>query len=130
MPLYGSMSDIFGRQLLINIAIALFTLGSILCATAKNMQWLVAARVVQGLGAGGTLNLVSVIVGDMTSLRERGKYMALTGLAWAVGTIAGVRIIISPKIASYHCLKLTIPFNRSQSVVQSASEHHGDGYFG
>lgn len=55
------------------------------------MQWLVGARVAQGLGAGGTLNLVSVIVSDMTTLRERGFYMAATGLAWAVGTIGGVR---------------------------------------
>lgn len=64
--------------------------GSILCATAQHMQWLVAARAVKGLGAGGNLSLVSVIISDITTLKERGSYMSLISLAWAVGTIAGV----------------------------------------
>lgn len=54
------------------------------------MQWLLAARAVKGLGAGGNLSLVSVIISDMTTLQERGSYMSLISLAWAVGTIAGV----------------------------------------
>ncbi|OJD13743.1 hypothetical protein AJ78_05835 [Emergomyces pasteurianus Ep9510] len=92
IPLYGSFSDIFGRKWAINLALVIFTFGSILCATAKHMQWLVAARAVQGLGAGGNLSLVSVIISDITSLQERGSYMSLISLAWAVGTIAGVPI--------------------------------------
>ncbi|PGG97810.1 hypothetical protein GX51_07122 [Blastomyces parvus] len=92
IPLYGSFSDIFGRKWALNFAIAIFTFGSILCATAKNLQWLVAARAVKGLGAGGNLSLVSVITSDITTLQERGSYMSLLSLAWAVGTIAGVPI--------------------------------------
>ncbi|OAX84774.1 hypothetical protein ACJ72_00854 [Emergomyces africanus] len=92
IPLYGSFSDIFGRKWALNLALAIFTFGSILCATAKHLQWLVAARAVKGLGAGGNLSLVSVIISDITSLQERGSYMSLIALAWAVGTIAGVPI--------------------------------------
>ncbi|PGH10941.1 hypothetical protein AJ79_05187 [Helicocarpus griseus UAMH5409] len=92
IPLYGSFSDIFGRKWALNLALGIFTFGSILCATAKNMQWLVAARVVKGLGAGGNLSLVSVIISDITSLQERGMYLSLVSLAWAIGTIAGVPI--------------------------------------
>ncbi|KAL2380392.1 hypothetical protein RJZ90_004614 [Blastomyces dermatitidis] len=92
IPLYGSFSDIFGRKWALNFALVIFTFGSILCATAKHMQWLVAARAVKGLGAGGNLSLVSVIISDITTLQERGSYMSLVSLAWAVGTIAGVPI--------------------------------------
>ncbi|EER42825.1 conserved hypothetical protein [Histoplasma capsulatum H143] len=92
IPIYGSFSDIFGRKWALNLALIIFTFGSILCATAKHMQWLLAARAVKGLGAGGNLSLVSVIISDMTTLQERGSYMSLISLAWAVGTIAGVPI--------------------------------------
>ncbi|EEH49899.2 uncharacterized protein PADG_05978 [Paracoccidioides brasiliensis Pb18] len=92
IPLYGSFSDIFGRKWALNLALTIFTLGSILCATAKHMQWLVAARAIKGLGAGGNLSLVSVIISDITTLQERGSYISLVSLAWAVGTIAGVPI--------------------------------------
>ncbi|PGH12256.1 hypothetical protein AJ80_06770 [Polytolypa hystricis UAMH7299] len=90
IPLYGSASDIFGRKWTANFSIALFTFASILCATAKTLQWLVAARAVQGLGAGGVVSLTSVIISDMSTLRERGKFTALIGMAWAIGTIGGV----------------------------------------
>lgn len=71
-------------------AISLFLFGSILCATANNMGWLVAARVVQGLGGGGCLTLVTVIISDITTLRERPKYLAMGAFAWALGTNIGV----------------------------------------
>lgn len=75
---------------MISTAIFLFTIGSVVCATAATMGYLITGRVVQGSGAGGTLSLVSVIISEMTSLRERGSYMALTAMAWAVGVISGV----------------------------------------
>lgn len=71
-------------------AIVVFLIGSILCATAQNMEWLIAARVVQGLGGGGCLTLTTVIISDITTLRERPKYLALGAFAWALGTNIGV----------------------------------------
>lgn len=92
VPIYGKISDIFGRKWVMVFAEALFLFGSILCATAKNMNWLVAARVVQGLGGGGCLTLTTVIISDITTLRERPKYLAMGAFAWALGTNIGVPI--------------------------------------
>jgi MFS family permease len=55
----------------------LFLFGSILCGSAQNMNWLLAARVVQGLGGGGCLALATVIISDITTLRERPKFLAM-----------------------------------------------------
>ena len=80
-----------GRKWVMIFAICVFLLGSILCGAAQNMSWLVAARVVQGLGGGGCLSLGSVIMSDITTLRERPKFLAMIAFAWALGTNIGVR---------------------------------------
>jgi MFS family permease len=100
IPLYGSLSEVFGRKTMINIAILLFATGSILCGTAKTMAWLIAARAIQGCGAGGNLSLVSVIITDMTGLKERGIYMSLLALAWAIGVIGGASTALSVEIST------------------------------
>jgi MFS family permease len=71
-------------------AICVFLLGSILCGAAQDMNWLITARVVQGLGGGGCLALASVIISDITTLRERPKFLAMGAFAWALGTNIGV----------------------------------------
>ena len=92
IPLYGSVSDIFGRKWVMVFAIAMFLFGSILCGAAQNIHWLIAARVLQGLGGGGCLTLATVIISDMTILRERPKFLALGAFAWALGTNIGVPV--------------------------------------
>ncbi|KAL6835515.1 MFS general substrate transporter [Trichoderma camerunense] len=92
VPIYGSISDIFGRKWVMVFAIAVFLLGSILCGCAQTMNWLVAARVVQGLGGGGCLTLTTVILSDITTLRERPKYLSMGAFAWALGTNIGVPV--------------------------------------
>ncbi|QYS95244.1 MFS domain-containing protein [Trichoderma simmonsii] len=92
VPIYGSISDIFGRKWVMVFAIAIFLLGSILCGCAQTMNWLVAARVVQGLGGGGCLTLTTVILSDITTLRERPKYLSMGAFAWALGTNIGVPV--------------------------------------
>ena len=79
-----------GRKWVMIFAICLFLFGSILCGCAQNMNWLVAARVVQGLGGGGVLTLATVIISDITTLRERPKFLAMGAFAWALGTNIGV----------------------------------------
>lgn len=90
IPIFGTTSEIFGRKLAILTALSLFLLGSILCATAQSTVWLISARTVQGIGAGGTIQLVQVIMSDITTMEERGLYIAMSSSAWAFGTIAGV----------------------------------------
>jgi MFS family permease len=89
IPIYGSTSEIFGRKWPILIAVTVFTIGSILCATAETVAWLIGARVVQGIGAGGMIQLVQVILSDISTMSERGLYMAFAALAWSLGTNIG-----------------------------------------
>ena len=89
IPIYGTTSEIFGRKGPVLIAVSIFILGSILCATAQTVTWLIGARVVQGIGAGGTIQLVQVILSDITTMSERGLYMAFASLAWSVGVNIG-----------------------------------------
>jgi MFS family permease len=70
-------------------AILVFLIGSILCGSAQDMNWLIA-RVVQGPGGGGCLSLASVIISDITTLRDRPKFLVMGAFAWALGTNIGV----------------------------------------
>ena len=90
MPLYGSMSEIFGRKWVVLTALAIFFFGSILCASAQSMQWLIAARVVQGLGGGGLEVRVIIVMTDLFSLNGRGKYGCMVAGSWSLGIMMGV----------------------------------------
>jgi EmrB/QacA subfamily drug resistance transporter len=88
-PLYGKVSDIFGRRNTLYGALGLFLLGSLIAALAPNMFVLIAARAVQGLGGGGLFALTQIVIGDMLPPRERGRYSAWISGMWAIASIAG-----------------------------------------
>ncbi|MGH1490254.1 MAG: MDR family MFS transporter [Acidimicrobiales bacterium] len=88
-PLYGKMSDLFGRRIVYQTAIAMFIVGSVLCALSQTINQLVAARAVQGLGGGGLMSLAFVIIGDVVSPRERGRYMGLFTTVFTVSAVTG-----------------------------------------
>jgi len=88
-PLYGKLSDIYGRRRVLLIGIAIFIIGSVACALSPSMPILVAARAVQGLGGGGLIALSQTIVGDAVSPRERGHYQGYFGAVFAISSIAG-----------------------------------------
>lgn len=88
-PLYGKMSDLFGRRIVYLTSISLFLIGSALCGLAQTMNQLVAARAFQGLGGGGLMSLAFVIVGDVVSPRQRGKYIGLFTAVFTVSSITG-----------------------------------------
>lgn len=92
-PLYGKLSDIYGRKPMYLTAISFFLLGSLLSGIATSMYELAAFRAVQGLGAGGLMSLAFAIMADMTSPRERSKYsayfMAVFGSASVLGPVVG-----------------------------------------
>ncbi|KAJ2357866.1 hypothetical protein GGF43_001202 [Coemansia sp. RSA 2618] len=96
-PLYGKFSDILGRAEAIVVAVLLFVLGSVLCAMSHSMDALIASRAVQGLGGGGIMSLIFVVIADVLSERERGKYIGVFtctwGLASAVAPILGGVIV-------------------------------------
>ncbi|MCO8272707.1 MFS transporter [Actinoplanes sp. TRM 88003] len=92
-PLYGKLSDIYGRRPFFLFAIGIFVVGSFLCGLAENMYWLAAFRAIQGIGAGGLMSLALAIIGDIVPPRERAKYqgyfLAVFGTASVLGPILG-----------------------------------------
>jgi EmrB/QacA subfamily drug resistance transporter len=88
-PLYGKLSDIYGRKALYYVSITIFLLGSILCGISATMFQLILFRALQGLGAGGLITLAQTTVGDLIVPRERGKYQGLFGAVFAACSVAG-----------------------------------------
>lgn len=88
-PLYGKISDLYGRRPVYQFAIITFLIGSLLSGAAANMSQLIAFRAIQGLGAGGLMSLTFVIIGDIVSPRERGKYQGYFGAVWGLSSVAG-----------------------------------------
>ncbi|WP_084077470.1 MDR family MFS transporter [Demequina sp. NBRC 110057] len=89
MPVYGRISDLFGRKPVLLAAISLFIAGSIVGGLAQGMGMLVAARVLQGLGGGGLMILSQSAIADVVPARDRGKYMGIMGAVFAVSSVAG-----------------------------------------
>ncbi|MGP0059332.1 MAG: MDR family MFS transporter [Beijerinckiaceae bacterium] len=88
-PLYGKLSDIHGRRIILLIAIAIFLLGSLLCALATSLPLLAVARAVQGAGGGGLISLAQTITGDIFSPRERARYQIYVASVFALSSITG-----------------------------------------
>ena len=88
-PVWGKLADLFNRKLLIQIAIVIFVLATAAAGFSQDPGTLIAFRAVQGIGAGGLAALSQVIMADIISPRERGRYMGLFGAVMAVATVGG-----------------------------------------
>ncbi|WP_454915588.1 MDR family MFS transporter [Xanthobacter sediminis] len=88
-PLYGKMSDIYGRRIMLLVSVAVFTLASVACALAPNLLVLALARGLQGLGGGGLISLSQTIIADVVSPRDRGRYQGYIATVFASASVAG-----------------------------------------
>ena len=88
-PVYGKLGDLYGRRIVLQTAIVIFLVGSILCGLAQNMGELIAFRALQGIGGGGLIVTTMAVVGDIVPPRERGKYQGLFGAVFGVSTVIG-----------------------------------------
>jgi EmrB/QacA subfamily drug resistance transporter len=89
VPLYGKLSDLYGRRRMFVVSISIFLVGSALCGAAQSMGQLIAFRALQGVGAGGLLPLAQAAIADLFSPRERGRYQGYIGSMWATAAVAG-----------------------------------------
>ncbi|KAJ5377008.1 hypothetical protein N7509_013894 [Penicillium cosmopolitanum] len=88
-PLYGKLSDIFGRKACLLSAYAIFGLGCLFCGLARNINELIAARVFQGIGGGGMTTVVSILMSDIVPLRDRGLWQGIINIIYATGSGTG-----------------------------------------
>jgi EmrB/QacA subfamily drug resistance transporter len=88
-PLYGKISDMYGRKKIFQSAIIIFLIGSALCGLAQNMTQLIFFRGLQGIGAGGLMTLVLAIVGDVVPPRQRGRYQGYFGGVFGIASVIG-----------------------------------------
>ncbi|MCT9930143.1 MFS transporter [Planotetraspora sp. A-T 1434] len=88
-PLWGKISDLYGRRIIFQAAIGIFLVGSCLAGLSQDIGQLIAFRAVQGLGGGGLMALAFSIIGDVIPPRERGRYQGYFGAVWGVSSVAG-----------------------------------------
>ena len=89
VPLYGKLSDLYGRRKLYVFAMVIFLAGSILCGQANTMTQLILARALQGLGAGGIMPLAFILIGEMFNLEQRARMQGFFSGVWGVSSIVG-----------------------------------------
>ncbi|KAF8843664.1 MFS general substrate transporter [Paxillus ammoniavirescens] len=81
-PLYGKLSNMFGRKPILYSSIIIFLVGSALCGAAQSMNWLIICRAVQGIGGGGIMQLVIITISDIVPLQDRGRYSGAVGATY------------------------------------------------
>src|SRR4051812_29551636 len=125
-PIWGKLADLFSKKLLVQSALVIYTVGSLIAALAPSMGVLIGARVVQGLGVGGLTALVQVVIASMVSPRERGRYSGYIGAVFAVATVSGPLIgglIVDSPLGWRGTFFVGLPFAVAAFVVLQAKLH-------
>ena len=122
-PIFGKLSDLYGRRPTFQVAIVIFIVGSALSATASSLWALVAFRAVQGVGAGGLLSLAWAIVGDVVPPRERGRYQGYLSAVFATASVAGPLLggLFVDHLSWRWVFTINIPFGIVAFVVTTVS---------
>jgi EmrB/QacA subfamily drug resistance transporter len=122
-PLYGKLSDQFGRRPAFFVSIGLFLLGSVLCGAAHSMTQLIGARAVQGAGAGGLIALSQTAIADLVSPRERGRYQGMVAAVFAACSVAGPLIggIITDQLSWPWIFYINLPVGAAALAILAIS---------
>ena len=89
LPIFGSLSDRFGRRAMFVVSVWIFTVSSALCGLATNMVFLIGARALQGIGAGGSFAMAQAIFGEIFSPKERGRMQGYLAAVWGISALVG-----------------------------------------
>src|SRR4051794_9973547 len=124
-PIWGKLSDLFDRKLLVQTGLVLYVSGSVLAGLSQSTGFLIACRVLQGIGVGGLTALVQVILSDLVSPRERGRYAGSLGAVFGVGTVAGPLIggVVTDSLGWRWCFYIGVPFAVAAFVVLQKTLH-------
>ncbi|KAI9260180.1 major facilitator superfamily domain-containing protein [Sporodiniella umbellata] len=110
-PLYGRISDVFGRKNSMLFATIVFFIGSAMCGASTNLWALVISRGIAGIGGGGMNTLSAVITSDLVTLRERGKYQGYANISYGLGSVIGAPLggIITDNLGWRYCFYINLP---------------------
>ncbi|MCW2796922.1 MDR family MFS transporter [Nocardioides sp.] len=111
-PIWGKLADLFSKKMLVQSALVIFSVGSLIAALAPSMEVLIGARVIQGLGVGGLTALVQVVIATMVTPRERGRYSGYLGAVFALATVSGPLIggvIVDSPLGWRGCFFVALP---------------------
>ncbi|KAJ7590874.1 MFS general substrate transporter [Mycena floridula] len=110
-PMYGRFSDIFGRKAALCASLTIFMIGNLIAGFSKSIKQMIVARGIAGAGGGGIISMMQIIVSDIVTLRERGKYQGFIGVVVAFGYTVGPLIggALSQKVGWAWCFWITIP---------------------
>ncbi|WP_127472914.1 MDR family MFS transporter [Microbacterium sulfonylureivorans] len=124
-PIWGKLADLFNRKLLIQLAIVIFVLATAAAGFSQNPGTLIAFRALQGIGAGGLAALSQVIMADIISPRERGRYMGLFGAVMAVATVGGPLLggVITDTLGWRWNFFVAIPFAVVALIIMQRTLH-------
>ncbi|MEU3696454.1 DHA2 family efflux MFS transporter permease subunit [Streptomyces griseoviridis] len=126
-PLWGKLADLFSKKALVQIALIVYVVGSVVAGLAQNPAMLISARVIQGLGAGGLSALAQIIMAAMISPRERGRYSGYLGATFAVATVGGPLlggVITDTSWLGWRwCLYVGVPFAVIALIVLQKTLH-------
>jgi EmrB/QacA subfamily drug resistance transporter len=125
-PIWGKLADLFSKKLLYQLAIVIFSVGSVLGGFAQSMPALIAFRALQGIGLGGLQALIQVVIGAMVTPRERGRYTGYIGATFAVATVSGPLlggIIVDSSLGWRWCFWITVPIAVAAFIVLGRTLH-------
>jgi EmrB/QacA subfamily drug resistance transporter len=119
VPVWGKLSDIFGRRRLFQIGVAVFLVGSAACGFAQTMTQLIIARAFQGLGAGALVPLAMTIIGDIFTLEERAKMQGFFSGVWGISSVFGPLVggFITDKLSWRWVFLLNVPVGIAAAII-------------
>ncbi|WP_394780494.1 MDR family MFS transporter [Undibacterium sp.] len=119
MPLYGKLSDQYGRKPLLYVAIITFLVGSVLCGMAQNLTQLIIFRAIQGLGAGGFLPLTQIIIGDLVPVAQRGRRQGSIAAVFAACSVVGPLLggVITDLLSWHWIFYVNLPFGAAALAI-------------
>jgi EmrB/QacA subfamily drug resistance transporter len=124
-PIWGKLADLVDRKLLVQVALSTYVIGSIFAGLSQSTGMLIAFRVLQGLGAGGMTALTQVVLSDLVSPRERGRYMGYLGAVMGVGMVTGPLLggVITDGLGWRWCFYVGVPFAVAALITLQKTLH-------